>query len=115
GVGERRERIAQLVRERREEPVLLPIFLLETLGALLERLLHLLDVGPIAQDLAEADERSGGRAQRHDDAEREKASAVLALVPPLVLGAAGVARHLQLARRRALGDLLAREQNVERP
>ncbi len=78
--ADRRERVAQLVREYRHELVLLAV-----------RLLERLDLSPhrqVSRDLGETEETAVLRVQRGDDHVRPEAAAVLADSPPLVFDAA---------------------------
>jgi hypothetical protein len=107
GVADRRERIAQLVREHREELVHALRVGLESLDALA--------LGHVARDLREAAQVAVVVAQRGQHHVGPEVGAVLADAPTFLLEAAGVARDLELALRHALRDRVGRIERREMP
>ena len=78
GVGDRRERIAQLVREHRQELALAPLGQAQLLGALGERLLELLPLVDVDAAADVADRGAVGADARHAVVEHPAVLAVVA-------------------------------------
>ena len=112
-VGQGAQGIAQLVAERREELVLpgcrgsrFPELVLERrhLGA---------QIGPVPEQLGEADLRSLAIAQGNQDAAHPHPPPILSDVPAIVLGPAQLARHLDLMDVETLGQILCQEDALQ--
>src|SRR5690606_39029865 len=85
GVGQRRQRVAQLVRQRRQENVPPPALGFGGIRAVGQRIELFPEIGAVAQDLAEADAFAVLVQQRQHYAQRPETGAVSAPQPAVVL------------------------------
>src|SRR3569833_1364719 len=113
---DRRERVAQLVAEHRQELVLAPVRFLG--GEPARTLLLAADpIREIARDLREPDQLTRGVADRADNGVRPEPRAVRADAPALVLEPAGLTRDLELVialpRRDVVRRIEPREVHAE--
>jgi hypothetical protein len=108
GAEHRAERVAQLVHQLAQEQVLALVGGAQGAGAVFQHVDLRLQVGAVAQHLAEADDLLSF-AQRGQHAGRPDARAVLAHQPAVVLALADRAGHFALVRRRAERQVLGRE------
>src|SRR6185503_14534427 len=112
-VRQHRLRIAQLVRQRREEAILQLVRARQRLVATLQSVLQLLQIRAVRDNLAEAEQRAVAGANRRDRAQSPEARAIFAYVPALIRGASSTQRRLELQTRNAGGAIFRRENSVQ--